>query len=38
MTDDREELVECVIGVDGQGFVFKLGVVDGFGGDEVAEI
>ena len=38
MTDDSEELVERVVGVDCKCFAFKLGVVDRFGGDEVAEI
>ncbi len=36
MTDDGEELVERVVGVDGECFAFKLGVVDRFGRDEVA--
>ena len=38
MADDGEELVECVVCVYGESFAFELGVVDGFGGDEVSEV
>ena len=38
MADDGKELVECVVGVDGDCFAVKLGVVDRFGGEEVAEV
>ncbi len=38
MPDDGEELIESVVCVYGESFVFKLRVVDGFGGDEVAEV
>jgi len=38
LSDDGEELVECVVCVYGESFVFKLGIVDGFGFDKVAEV
>ena len=38
LSDDCEELVECVVRIYGESFVFELRVVDGFGCDEVAEV
>ena len=38
LADDREELVEGVVGVYGECFGFELGVVDRFRSDEVAEV
>lgn len=38
LSNDREELIERVVGVYGQCLAFKLRIVNGFRGDEVAEV
>ncbi len=38
LTYDGKELVERIVCIYGEGFPFELRVVDGFGGDEVAEV
>lgn len=38
MSDNREELVEGVVCIYRECFVFKLRIVDGFGVDKVAEV
>lgn len=38
MSNDGEELIKRVVGIDRECFVLKLRIIDGFGGDEVAEV